>query len=118
MNKYRKGLKGEDKAAQFLKEKGYIILARNFRSRRGEIDIIAQKDDKLVFIEVKNWDTLQPENLEHSINKEKQKRIRETSQYFLYKHPYLQNRRMGFDVILIHGQHSILNHIENAFNGA
>jgi len=44
---------GEDKAAQYLQKQGYVIAERNYRSRIGEIDIIAQNDQELVFVEVK-----------------------------------------------------------------
>ncbi|HOB20490.1 MAG TPA: YraN family protein [Candidatus Atribacteria bacterium] len=55
MSSYKKdlGAFGEEKACEFLQENGYEILARNYRSRAGEIDIIAMKDDILVFTEVK-----------------------------------------------------------------
>jgi putative endonuclease len=49
------GRQGEDLAARFLEEKGMELLARNFRSRRGEIDLIALDGDTLVFAEVKTW---------------------------------------------------------------
>ena len=47
------GKAGEEKACSFLQEQGYSILARNYRSPYGEIDIIAQVDDILCFVEVK-----------------------------------------------------------------
>ncbi len=47
------GAIGENLAADFLKKRGYKILQRNFRCREGEIDIIAQKDECLVFVEVR-----------------------------------------------------------------
>ena len=47
------GKKGEDAAAAFLQKKGYKILQRNFHIKGGEIDIVAEKDNTLVFIEVK-----------------------------------------------------------------
>lgn len=51
--KLHKGKKGEEYAAHFLTQQGYTILDRNFTSRHSEIDLIAQKDDLLVFVEVR-----------------------------------------------------------------
>jgi|LZCG01.1.fsa_nt_gb putative endonuclease len=54
MNKgHRTGKRGEDIACQYLRQQGYEIIARNWRSRFGEIDIIARDGDSLVFVEVK-----------------------------------------------------------------
>lgn len=53
MNKKQTGNLGEDLAARFLISKGYDIIGENYYSRYGEIDLIAQKDQKTVFIEVK-----------------------------------------------------------------
>jgi len=50
---YEVGRLGEKIAAEFLAKKGYRILARNFRTRFGEIDLVAAKDGVLVFVEVK-----------------------------------------------------------------
>ena len=48
-----RGAIAEDIAADFMRLKGYTLVARNYRCRRGEIDIIAKRDDMLVFVEVK-----------------------------------------------------------------
>jgi len=53
MNKQEKGNWGEELACHFLAQKGYVILERNFRSRFGELDIVARDDDTLVFVEVR-----------------------------------------------------------------
>ena len=47
------GKKGEEKVADYLKSKGYIILKRNYKDRFGEVDIIAQNEEYIVFVEVK-----------------------------------------------------------------
>ncbi|MDD5068054.1 MAG: YraN family protein [Candidatus Pacebacteria bacterium] len=47
------GIKGEDIACKYLEKKGYRIVCRNYLKRWGEIDIVAQKDKKLYFVEVK-----------------------------------------------------------------
>ncbi|MET4638535.1 YraN family protein [Mycetocola sp. 2940] len=52
------GRRGEDLAARFLEDAGYRIVARNWRCRQGEIDIIARNTDTLVFVEVKTRSTL------------------------------------------------------------
>ncbi|WP_297889701.1 YraN family protein, partial [Sulfurihydrogenibium sp.] len=54
MNKRSLGKEKEDIAANYLKEKGYEILERNFYTKYGEIDIIAYKDDTIVIVEVKD----------------------------------------------------------------
>ena len=53
MNKVALGKHGEDLACEFLKSHGYKIIERNFRIRGGEIDIIAEDDKTLVYVEVK-----------------------------------------------------------------
>ena len=87
MNRKQKGALGEEKAAQLLKESGHRILARNYRSKQGEIDIIAFKSDVLLFIEVKVLDCFKVESLEYIINARKMQRIRMTSKYFIVKNP-------------------------------
>lgn len=54
LNRRRAGDRGEDLACRFLETRGYRILARNFRTRRGEIDIVACEGEILAFIEVKS----------------------------------------------------------------
>jgi len=49
MSTWQKGREGEKRAERFLCERGYKVVARNFRSRRGEIDIVVEKGDRIVF---------------------------------------------------------------------
>ncbi len=53
MDKAELGAAAEDQACRTLRERGYLIVARNWRTRRGEVDIIARDGDVLVFVEVK-----------------------------------------------------------------
>jgi len=69
------GTVGEDKAADYLASQGYEIISRNFRTRRGEIDIIARKENVLVFVEVKSLPSGNIETLAQKLNAQKQKRI-------------------------------------------
>lgn len=65
------GKKGETIAAEWLEQNGYAILARNWRNRTGEIDIIAQEDGCIVFVEVKTLPHTNIEDLDIIINKKK-----------------------------------------------
>lgn len=110
-NLRKKGNFYEQKAAEYLKEKGYQIIERNFRCRYGEIDLIARYDGVLVFCEVKyrhSKDTASP--LE-AVTPGKQQRISKTAFYYLSTHPYNEDCR--FDVIGISNDQ--VSHIENAF---
>jgi putative endonuclease len=104
------GRKGEDQAVQFLIDKGFQIIERNFRSSFGEIDIICLDNDILIFIEVKAWSSFGLEQLERGINNRKQKRIIETAKYFLSIHRKYMSMVVRFDVIFI-GAEGITHYI-------
>ena len=116
MNTKITGNKGEDKAAQFLIEKGYSVLDRNWRTKTGEIDIIAVKDDLIVFVEVKTLPNGTPELLQTELNQRKLQRIVKTSKRFLLNHRQYSNSYVRYDVIVIDmpGLPEVY-HIENAF---
>ena len=69
------GALGEKIAAEYLTGLGYVILERNFRSREGEIDIIARKDDFLVFIEVRTRTSNSYGTPEESVTTHKKERL-------------------------------------------
>ena len=115
MNRWPAGRAGERRAEQHLRNRGYRVLARNFRSGRGEVDLIAEKDDRVVFVEVKNWKYLGRGDLEYAIDRRKQERIVATSRVFLHAHPELRGRHIGFDVILVSPSTPEVIHYEDAF---
>lgn len=115
-NEARKGRAGEDAAAASLAAEGYSILARNFRWPGGEVDIVAEKGELLVFVEVKTWSGLGPEALADSIGKDKRRRIVETSKIFLARHREYSSRRVRYDVILVRDGR-VLERYESAFTG-
>ncbi|MFC1790093.1 YraN family protein [Patescibacteria group bacterium] len=91
------GQKGEDLAADFLAQKGYRIVERNFRSRFGEIDLIVKKKKTLVFVEVKARKDFAPE---WAINRHKLARVQKMAEvYLIKKNPGYQNLRI--DVVCI-----------------
>ena len=107
------GRYGEEKAADFLKNKGYQIIGRNFRHRGGEVDIIALDNDTVVFTEVKTWAVLGIDSLEQGLDKKKQRRIIETAKYFLSDNRKYRYMAVRFDVIFI--TPGSVTHLESAF---
>ncbi len=91
---------GEDYAASLLKEKGYRIVSRNFRSRFGEIDIIAICDWVVVIVEVKTRYSLKFGHPEEAVTKQKLNKIRRTAEYFSITHPTLP-KKMRIEVVAI-----------------
>ena len=116
MNTKITGNAGEEKASQYLIQKGYSIIARNFRTKGGEVDIIAVKDNVVVFVEVKSLPNGTPELLLTELNRRKLQRIVKSSKCFLLKHRQYSNSYVRYDVIVIDmpGLPEVY-HIENAF---
>jgi len=111
----QKGKEGEQLVAQYLQKKGYTIIAQNYRKRFGEIDLIAQKDDTLAFVEVK-WRHNPLVDSAELIGPSKQKKIISIAKDFLSKHTDLEVV-CRFDVALVEdNSNSIaLRYISNAF---
>ena len=113
----QKGKEGEKKAENYLKEQGYVIVCRNWRARRGEIDLIAEKDGTLVFAEVKTLPASTLETVEHVLGGIKQKKIIETAKRFLLENRQYSNSYIRFDVLIVDVPfYSPVYHIKNAFS--
>ena len=111
------GSQAERTALAYLQRKEYNILATNYHTRRGEIDIIAMEGNSLVFIEVKGTAMRNNPSLRYRINPIKQKRIYLTALDFLAKND-LSVDAMRFDAILMTqtpGDEWIIDHIRDAF---
>lgn len=89
----------EDRAASLLEEQGLRVLARNFRGKPGEIDIIAREGDQLVFVEVRSRGNRRFEGAAASVDRRKQQRIIRTAQLYLQRQPRLANMACRFDVV-------------------
>jgi TIGR00252 family protein len=113
----QKGKEGEKKAENYLKEQGYVIVCRNWRARRGEIDLIAEKDGTLVFAEVKTLPASTLETVEHVLGGIKQKKIIETAKRFLLENRQYSNSYIRFDVLIVDVPfYPPVYHIKNAFS--
>lgn len=111
------GRQGESLALQYLTEKGYRFVARNFRRTHGEIDLIMEDGNILVFIEVKSRTNRRYGEPREAVTPFKQKHIRYTAQSFLYSHR-IHGRSIRFDVVevMIRPDGSALfHHIRQAF---
>ncbi len=108
----KQGNKAEDEAAKYLKAKGYKILKRNYLCPVGEVDIIAQKEGALIFVEVKQRSSADFGGAVAAVTKAKQNKVAKAAVAFL-KESNLSYTSIMFDIIAItEGQ---LEHIENAF---
>ncbi|MBN2049328.1 MAG: YraN family protein [Spirochaetales bacterium] len=115
MNTSQKGKEGENRAITYLKEAGYRITERNYRKKEGEIDIIAEKDGEMVFLEVKSLSGLDSLELEGLVNRKKRDRIIRTAREYLFEKGIAETRRLRFDVILCERHQNTITHYENAF---
>ncbi len=113
----KRGIESEDKACNYLIEKGYTIVARNWRNKRGEIDVIATNNNILVFVEVKTLESGNRDTLEILLGKIKQKKIVETAKCFLQVNRQYIQGYIRFDVLVVDmpGFPSVY-HIEDAFS--
>jgi len=91
---------GEEMAQNFLQKKDYKILEKNFRSRYGEIDLIAIKDNLIKFVEVKTRIGTSKGMPYEAVNYYKIKHLERACQYFLLK-KNLKNYKLSLDVISI-----------------
>ncbi len=96
---YRRGHAGERLAAFRLMLAGYRILARRYRTKVGEIDLIARRGDVVAFVEVKRRAELSI-GLE-SVTPQARLRIRRAAELFIRRNPALSERALRFDVIVI-----------------
>ena len=118
-DKSERGAWGEDRAALYLRMRGYRIIERNFRCRQGEIDLIARKGEAVVFVEVKLRKNAEHGEAREFVTAVKQRRIVSAAELWLMKNRCeLQPR---FDVIEIYAPDGTktlrprINHLENAF---
>lgn len=118
MDRQSLGKLGEQVAATYLKNQGYEILGKNFRTRYGEIDIIARLSRTLVFVEVRSRGSVRFGTPEESVIYDKQNKLRLTSAYFLSKNK-LQHESYRIDVIgiIFEGTKARLRHHKNVIEG-
>jgi putative endonuclease len=111
------GKTGEDLACRELERRGYAIVARRYRQRRGELDIIARDGATLVFVEVKAREDLRFGGGSDAITALKQRRMMQLAVEYMARH-HVTDCPCRFDVVSIHfeaGQ-AVLEVFQNAFD--
>lgn len=104
INRQALGRAGEDLALAHLQSHGLRLVQRNFRCRRGEIDLIMQDGEQLIFVEVRARQHASHGGAAASVTGKKQQKLIITAQYYLQRYA---NRppRCRFDVVAIDGEH-------------
>jgi putative endonuclease len=100
LHRQQVGISGEERAVEELERRGYAILARRYRTRHGEIDIVARDGDTLVFVEVKARETAEFGTAAEAVTRRKQRRIVRMAVDFLARHQ-LTSEPCRFDVVAI-----------------
>jgi len=116
--KQQSGQKGERLASEYLKKQNYTIIATNWRCPRGEIDIIAGRNEGIIFIEVRTRHAETTEASFESVNRAKQRKLIASAQLYLQAHN-LENHTWRIDVIAIALPRSgdpLIDHLENALD--
>lgn len=110
---------GEDQVAEKLRRDGWTIAARNFRCRMGELDIVAENETFLAFVEVKLRKDDRFGSACEAVTASKQRKLRAAAQYYLISHPTKLQPR--FDVVEVYAPQGVrtetptIYYVENAF---
>jgi putative endonuclease len=110
---------GEDLACRELERRGYAIVARRYRCRRGELDIIARDGATLVFVEVKSRDGHDFGEASEAVTRVKRRRIAALAFEYIVRH-HVRECPCRFDVVSIHldtGQ-PVIEVVRDAFNAS
>jgi len=113
------GKEGEDMAGRFLRDQGLKILKRNYRTRWGEVDIVARERDTIVFVEVKTRSKEAFGGPLSAVTREKQQRIRRMAEAYFIENGF-QDVSARFDVVGIVKKNNgtpRIDWIKNAFGG-
>lgn len=109
------GKKGEDAAVHYLQQKGYQVIKRNWIYQKYEIDIIAQSDEFIIFMEVKTRSSDKWGNPEDAVSKGKIKRIVEAADFYIKENDIDMPARFDVIAAIWNGKGFEIDHIDDAF---
>jgi putative endonuclease len=114
-DKIKTGNKGETLAAEFLKEKGFEIVERNYRYKHAEIDLIVQRKDWVLFVEVKTRSTFDFGEPEEFVDERKIRKIFEAAEEWIFSSDWKGHIR--FDIVSVKlGSVPVIEHFQDAIN--
>ena len=116
MRRQHSGAAAEERAAQLLLGAGYAIVARNYRCRLGELDIVARRGAQLVIAEVRLRSSRAFGGPAASIGAAKRARIVRATRYLLLRQPQLAELDVRFDTLLLSASDGPIEWIEAAFS--
>ena len=109
------GKQGEEIAVNYVIEKGYEILERNWRNRHKEIDIIAKDGKELVIVEVKTRKSNNYGEPDLAVNKQKQRLLISAANAYIFRNNMDINTRFDIISIVFNNEKPVIDHIEDAF---
>lgn len=109
------GLLGEKRAQDYLISKGFLLRHCNWQFGKLELDIIAEKDDWLVVIEVKTRSTETFEHPEEAITIKKIRNIINATHEYIFQFDWIGETRFDVISVIPHGEEFLIDHIEDAF---
>ena len=114
-DKIKTGNKGENLAAEFLQKKGFEIVARNYRFRHAEIDLIVKKENWIIFVEVKTRSSTSYGEPEDFVDSRKSNKIFEAAEEYIYANNW--HGHIRFDIVSVKlGSNVVIEHFEDAIN--
>lgn len=114
--RHARGRAAEQLASDYLVNKGLELLARNVRSRRGEIDLVMRDRSSLVFVEVRYRRSKRFGTAAETVTKNKQQRLVSAAQHYIQLHDPAGRLACRFDVIALHDEPGMdIEWIQNAF---
>ena len=114
-DKIKTGARGENLAAEFLVNKGFEVVTRNFRHGRTEIDLIVKRDDWLIFVEVKSRSSSEFGEPEEFVDDYKGRNVFEAAEEYIFSRDWRGHIR--FDIVSVKlGENPEIEHFEDAIN--
>lgn len=117
MQSYQLGQWAEEKASEYLQQKGLLLVEKNYRSRLGEIDLIMKDSGVCVFVEVRLRNHKGYATVLESVTRAKQQKIIKTASYYLQTHRLSDKMVCRFDVIAValEGEQCSFDWVKQAF---